>query len=103
MAERLRITQVRSAIGYKYDQAATLKALGLGKMWRTVEHPDNPVVRGMINKVRHLVRVEPANAAPPPAPPKPPEFTVLEEPLPAGEDASPEPPASESEKEEQPS
>jgi large subunit ribosomal protein L30 len=101
MAERLRITQVRSAIGYKHDQAVTLKALGLGKMWRTVEHPDNPAVRGMINKVRHLVRVETAGAAPPPAVAKPPEFTVLEEPAPAEDDASGE--ASEPAKEDQPS
>ena len=50
----LRITQVKSAIGYKYDQGRTLKALGLGKIGRTVEQADNPAVRGMIFKVKHL-------------------------------------------------
>lgn len=54
----LRITQVKSAIGYKYDQGRTLKALGLGKIGRTVEQVDNPAVRGMIFKVKHLVKVE---------------------------------------------
>ena len=51
----LRITQVKSAIGKKYDQERTLKALGLGKIGRSV---DNPCVRGMIFKVKHLVEVE---------------------------------------------
>lgn len=54
----LRITQVKSAIGYKKDQGATLKALGLGKIGRTVEQVDNDCVRGMIFKVKHLVEVE---------------------------------------------
>lgn len=54
----LRITQKKSSIGYKYDQAATLKALGLGKIGRTVDKVDNPCVRGMIFKVKHLVEVE---------------------------------------------
>lgn len=54
----LRITQVKSSIGYKYDQAQTLRSLGLGKIGRTVDQVDNPAVRGMINKVRHLVKVE---------------------------------------------
>ena len=53
----LRITQVKSSIGYKYDQGRTLKALGLGKIGRTVEQVDNPCVRGMIFKVKHLVSV----------------------------------------------
>ena len=56
-AKTLRITQVKSSIGYKYDQGRTLKALGLGKVGRTVE-TDNPAVRGMIFKVKHLVEVE---------------------------------------------
>jgi len=54
----LRVTQIKSAIGYKKDQGATLKALGLGKIGRTVEQVDNPAVRGMIFKVKHLVEVE---------------------------------------------
>lgn len=54
----LRITQIKSEIGYKHDQGATLKALGLGKIGRSVEQVDNPAVRGMIFKVKHLVEVE---------------------------------------------
>lgn len=54
----LRITQIKSEIGYKYDQGRTLKALGLGKIGRTVEQVDNDCVRGMIFKVKHLVEVE---------------------------------------------
>ena len=54
----LRITQVKSAIGKKYDQERTLKALGLGKIGRSVDPVDNPCVRGMIFKVKHLVEVE---------------------------------------------
>ena len=57
-AKTLRITQVKSPIGYKYDQGRTLKALGLGKIGRTVDQVDNPAVRGMIFKVKHLVKVE---------------------------------------------
>ena len=53
----LRITQVRSAIGRKADQGATLKALGLGRIGRTVEQVDNESVRGMIFKVKHLVEI----------------------------------------------
>ena len=59
MAEKtLRLTQVKSSIGYKKDQAKTLKALGLGKIGRTVDQVDNPSVRGMIFKVKHMVKVE---------------------------------------------
>lgn len=54
----LRLTQVKSSIGYKKDQAATLKALGLGKIGSTVEQVDNDAIRGMIFKVKHLVEVE---------------------------------------------
>ena len=57
-AKTLRITQVKSPIGYKYDQGRTLKALGLGKIGRTVDQVDNPAVRGMIFKVKHRVEVE---------------------------------------------
>jgi large subunit ribosomal protein L30 len=59
MAEKtLRVTQVKSSIGYKYDQERTLKALGLGRIGQSVEQVDNPAVRGMIFKVKHLVEVE---------------------------------------------
>ena len=54
----LRVTQVKSAIACPADQGKTLKALGLGKIGRTVEQVDNPCVRGMIFKVKHLVKVE---------------------------------------------
>ena len=54
----LRVTQVKSAIACPGDQGSTLKALGLGKINRTVEQVDNPCVRGMIFKVKHLVEVE---------------------------------------------
>lgn len=62
MADKtLRITQVKSAIARPADQGKTLRALGLGKIGRTVEQVDNPCVRGMIFKVKHLVKVEEAN------------------------------------------
>lgn len=54
----LRVTQVRSGIGRPRDQRATLAGLGLNKLQRTRELEDTPAVRGMINKIRHLVRVE---------------------------------------------
>ena len=56
----LRVTQIRSAIRRPKDQAATLRGLGLGRMNRTRELEDTPSVRGMINKIKHLVRVEEA-------------------------------------------
>ena len=54
----VRVTQVASPIGRRKDQRATLIGLGLNKMHRTRELEDTPSVRGMIAKVRHLVRVE---------------------------------------------
>ena len=54
----LRVTQVRSPIGRKKDQRATLVGLGLNKMNRTRTLEDTPAVRGMVSKVRHLVRIE---------------------------------------------
>ena len=54
----LRVTLVRSPIGYTKDQKKTVLALGLHRMHQTVEHKDNPAVRGMIRKVVHLVQVE---------------------------------------------
>ena len=58
MAEKLKITLVKSPIGAIPKQRATVKALGLTKMHKTVEMPDNSAVRGMIQSVRHLVKVE---------------------------------------------
>ena len=54
----LRITLVRSPIGYAERQKKTARALGLRRMNQTVEHADTPQIRGMIRKVAHLVRVE---------------------------------------------
>ena len=55
---QVKVTQVRSAIGYGPDQHDTLRGLGLGKPNRVRELVDTPSVRGMIRKVSHLVRVE---------------------------------------------
>jgi large subunit ribosomal protein L30 len=54
------VRQVRSGIGYRRDQKATLRALGLGKIGRARTLPDNPQVRGMVNKISHLVVIEDA-------------------------------------------
>jgi len=56
----LRVTQIGSPIRRPADQRATLKGLGLNKMHRTRELEDTPSVRGMIDKVKHLVRIEDA-------------------------------------------
>ena len=53
----IHVKLVRSPIGYEKSQKETVKALGLKRMHQTVEHNDNPVIRGMINKVKHLVLV----------------------------------------------
>ena len=58
MAEKLKITLVESPIGAIPKQRATVEALGLKKLQKTVELPDNAAVRGMIQNVRHLVKVE---------------------------------------------
>ena len=58
MAEKLKITLVKSPIGAITKQRATVEALGLKKLQKTVELPDNAAVRGMIQNVRHLVKVE---------------------------------------------
>lgn len=58
MAKTLRITQVRSSIGRQKYQHRTLVALGIRRMHHTVEKLDNPQIRGMVNKVAHLVAVE---------------------------------------------
>jgi large subunit ribosomal protein L30 len=54
----LRVTLVRSAIGYTQDQKATVRALGLRRLHQTVEHRDTPALRGMLNKIIHLLKVE---------------------------------------------
>lgn len=54
------VTQIGSPIGRHKSQRATLVGLGLNKMHRTVELEDTPSIRGMINKVAHLLRVEEA-------------------------------------------
>ena len=54
----LRVTQTGSPIGRKADQRATLIGLGLNKIGRTRELEDTPSVRGMIDKVKHLVRID---------------------------------------------
>ena len=54
----LRVTLIKSPIGYKKDQKATVRALGLRRMHQTVEHQDSPTVRGMLNKVSHLIKIE---------------------------------------------
>ena len=54
----LRITQIKSGIGYKSKAKATLVALGLRRMQQVVEHPDSPQIRGMINVIPYLIKVE---------------------------------------------
>jgi large subunit ribosomal protein L30 len=54
----LRITLVRSTIGRPAEQGRTVASLGLRKLNATVERPDNPSIRGMVTKIRHLVEVE---------------------------------------------
>lgn len=61
MAKKLKITQVRSTIGRLESQKGTIRALGLGKLNRTVIHDDQPSVRGMIIAVKHLITVEEIN------------------------------------------
>ena len=55
---KVRIKQTRSPIGQSQKHRGTLRALGLRKIGKTVEHDDGPVVAGMLRKVRHLVEVE---------------------------------------------
>ena len=58
MAEKLKITLVKSTIGAVPKNRKTVEALGLNKIGKTVEMPDNKAVRGMIQNDRHLVKVE---------------------------------------------
>ena len=55
---KLQITLIKSGIGYAETQKRTLKALGLNRLNQSVIHDDSFSIRGMINKVRHLVKVE---------------------------------------------
>ncbi|UCF68406.1 MAG: 50S ribosomal protein L30 [Acidobacteriota bacterium] len=59
------VEQIRSGIGSPAKHKRILTALGLGKMHRIVEHPDNPAIRGMVRKIPHLVRIvdEPSASA----------------------------------------
>lgn len=57
---KLKITWVKSAIGYKKDQKATIAALGLRKLGQAIEKDDTPQIRGMLFAVRHLVKWEEA-------------------------------------------
>ena len=58
MSGKLNVTLVRSPIGCPQDQKDTARALGLTRMHKTMVHNDTPPVRGMLRKIRHLVRVE---------------------------------------------
>jgi large subunit ribosomal protein L30 len=58
---KLRITYMKSSIGYNQRQKATIKALGLRRLHQTVEHADTAAIRGMIKRVKHLVSVEEVN------------------------------------------
>ena len=55
---QLRITLVRSTIGRPADQGRTVRSLGLRRLHQTVERPDQPSIRGMVQKISHLVRIE---------------------------------------------
>ena len=55
---KVKVTQVRSAVGQSKRHEGTLRALGLGKIGRSAEHADGPELAGMLRHVKHLVRVE---------------------------------------------
>jgi large subunit ribosomal protein L30 len=57
---KVKVTQIRSQIGNSQRHRGTLRALGLGRIGKTHEHEDGPVLAGMLRKVRHLVKVEDA-------------------------------------------
>jgi len=57
---KIAVTWTKSGIGYKADQKITLESLGLKRLNQMVTHDDNPAIRGMIQKVRHLVSVSEA-------------------------------------------
>ena len=55
---KVKVTQVRSQIGQSQRHRGTLRARGLGRIGRSVEHEESPQLAGMLRKVRHLVKVE---------------------------------------------
>ena len=55
---KVRVTQVKSQISQSERHRGTLRALGLGRIGRSAEHEESPVLAGMLRKVRHLVKVE---------------------------------------------
>jgi large subunit ribosomal protein L30 len=55
---KIRVTQIKSSIGETQKHRGTLRALGLGKIGKTAEHDETPVLAGMLRKVRHLVKVD---------------------------------------------
>jgi large subunit ribosomal protein L30 len=59
-AKKVRVTYVKSSIGYSERHKATIRALGLRKLHQSVVHTDSPVLRGMLSKVNHLVKIEEA-------------------------------------------
>ncbi|NLS78316.1 MAG: 50S ribosomal protein L30 [Chloroflexi bacterium] len=58
MAKKLRITWVKSSIGYTARQKVTINTLGLRRLNQSVEHYDTPVLRGMLDRVEHLLNIE---------------------------------------------
>ncbi len=56
--KKLKITQIKSGIGYRVRTKKTLEALGIKRMHHTVIQPDNPAIRGMVNSITHLLNVE---------------------------------------------
>jgi large subunit ribosomal protein L30 len=60
---KLKVTWVKSGIGYPKDQKRTIRALGFRRLNQTIEHDDSPSIRGMVQKVRHLVKVEESSEA----------------------------------------
>ena len=67
MAKTLKVTLVKSIIGLSPKQEATVRALGLRRIRHSVVHEDTPAIRGMVDQVRYLVRVEPADGVKSPA------------------------------------
>ena len=57
---RVKVTQIKSQIGQSQPRRGTLRALGLGRIGKTAEHDESPVLAGMLRKVRDLVKVEDA-------------------------------------------
>jgi len=58
VAGKFKITQIKSAIGYTKKQKQVVRALGIKKLYQSVEQKDTPQIRGMIEKVKHLLKVE---------------------------------------------